>query len=368
MPLYADAVAPARLSTVAVVGMAKNCGKTTALTSMIREAAASGARIGVTSAGRDGEAFDAVTGLAKPPIWLPREALVVTAEHTLARSAAQLVPVRRTGLLTSAGELVAYEVEKPGNVEIIGPNQEAIAEEMVEHLRSLGAEIVFVDGAADRVFSAAPAVSEAVVLATGAALSESMDEVLAMTRDTIRVLSLPRFRASEAEGLSTESAVLRAIQELRIAAVDYDGKVALFPGRTALGQADKVAAMVTGETRVLAIGRAAPGSLLSALITRARRLGIPLSGFEVVVRDPTRIAMDPREVTRYLGLGGRISVLQPQRILALTVNPTSPYHPGFDAREFLAKASLAGGEVLPDLYAYDVVLGARAQGGVVIDG
>lgn len=362
MTLYSHAVAPSRLSTVAVVGMAKNCGKTTALTSMIREAATLGVRLGITSAGRDGEAFDAVTGLAKPPIWLPEGALVVTAERTLARSRAKLIPLRRTGRVTGVGELVAYEVAEPGNVEVIGPNREAMAAEMVELLKSLGAQTVFVDGAADRVFSAAPAVSEAVVLATGAALSESMDEVLAMTQATMKVLSLPKF------GQHTESAVLKAMRELRIAAVDREGRVAWFPGRTALGQADTVAAMVTGETRLLAIGRAAPGSLLSALITRARRLGIPLSRFEIVVRDPTRIAMDPCEVVRYLSLGGRISVLQPQRILALTVNPTSPYHSGFPAREFLARASLAAQEVLPGICAYDVVLGARAQGGVVIDG
>lgn len=412
MTLYSDVIASSRLSTVAVVGMAKNCGKTTVLAAMIRDAAALGVRLGVTSAGRDGEAFDAVTGLAKPPIWLPTGALVVTAEDTLARSRAKLTSVCRTGRVTNAGELVAYEVAEPGNVEVIGPNHEAIAAEMVELLKSLGARTVFVDGAADRVFSAAPAVSQAVVLATGAALSENMDEVLGMTQATMRVLSLPHFRREAlatqsqtidgfagdsiaSEGLAmpgyatthdfaadgcgetaasvraavyTESTVLEAMRELRIAAIDHDGRTAWFPGRTALGQADKVAAMVTGETRLLAIGRAAPGSLLSALVTRTRRLGIPLSRFEIVVKDPTRIAMDPHEVVRYLGLGGRISVLEPQRILALTVNPTSPYHPGFPAREFLAKASLAAGEVLPGLCAYDVVLGARAQGGVVIDG
>ena len=54
---------------VAMLGMCKNAGKTTAMNRLIRELAAAGqGPVALTSIGRDGEATDLVTGTSKPPI------------------------------------------------------------------------------------------------------------------------------------------------------------------------------------------------------------------------------------------------------------------------------------------------------------
>ncbi|HOK71539.1 MAG TPA: hypothetical protein PLM83_08815, partial [Bacillota bacterium] len=68
---------------VGIVGLAKNCGKTTVLNRMIRQATSNGITVGVTSGGRDGELYDAITGLPKPPIYLPAGSLVALAESTI---------------------------------------------------------------------------------------------------------------------------------------------------------------------------------------------------------------------------------------------------------------------------------------------
>ena len=71
--LLARLTAPVR--RLAFVGLAKNTGKTVALTTLLRELAERGERVGVTSIGRDGEARDAIDRrIAKPRIHLPRAA------------------------------------------------------------------------------------------------------------------------------------------------------------------------------------------------------------------------------------------------------------------------------------------------------
>ena len=47
---------------IAFLGLAKNAGKTTALTAVLAELHRLGVVAGATSAGRDGEEFDAITG------------------------------------------------------------------------------------------------------------------------------------------------------------------------------------------------------------------------------------------------------------------------------------------------------------------
>ncbi|MGB2710583.1 MAG: hypothetical protein WBC33_03640, partial [Conexibacter sp.] len=78
----ADLTAGAR--TLAHVGLAKNTGKTVALTTVLAELTAQGRRVGVTSVGRDGEARDALDArIAKPAIELRTGSFVATTDMLL---------------------------------------------------------------------------------------------------------------------------------------------------------------------------------------------------------------------------------------------------------------------------------------------
>src|SRR5579875_2471080 len=59
-----------------VVGTAKNVGKTTTVNALLRVAQDRGIKIGLTSTGRDGEAFDAVDDAPKPRIFIEAGTLV----------------------------------------------------------------------------------------------------------------------------------------------------------------------------------------------------------------------------------------------------------------------------------------------------
>ena len=73
---------------VALVGLAKNTGKTVALTALLRELQAAGRSVGVTSVGRDGEERDVIDSrIDKPRVHLPAGSIVATTDGLLRASA-----------------------------------------------------------------------------------------------------------------------------------------------------------------------------------------------------------------------------------------------------------------------------------------
>ena len=79
-----ETILRSRARRVAFVGLAKNVGKTTALVAVLGELHRAGVAAGATSAGRDGESFDAITGEAKPRFRVFPGQLVASAASTYA--------------------------------------------------------------------------------------------------------------------------------------------------------------------------------------------------------------------------------------------------------------------------------------------
>ncbi len=72
---------------LALVGLAKNTGKTEALAALLRELQSAGRRVGVTSVGRDGEERDVIDArIEKPRVLLPAGSLVATTDGLLRAS------------------------------------------------------------------------------------------------------------------------------------------------------------------------------------------------------------------------------------------------------------------------------------------
>ena len=151
----ADIVMSSDAANIAVIGLAKNSGKTVALNALINGAQASGSRIGVTSSGRDGEKLDAVTNLPKPKILLQRGMLVATAEKLAMDATASLEPLIKTRHVSILGRLIVYRVCAPGNIEVASGNKASVVKNVVQIMRHLGAELIVIDGAAGRRFSSA---------------------------------------------------------------------------------------------------------------------------------------------------------------------------------------------------------------------
>ena len=136
---------------VALVGLAKNTGKTQTLGAILAEHAAAGVTVGVTSIGRDGEEHDVIDArIQKPRIDLRKGTLVATTAGLLRASGLAHERLRQTGLRTPLGEVVVARLAGAGIVEVAGPGAAADVRAVSEAMEQLGAERVLIDGAIDR--------------------------------------------------------------------------------------------------------------------------------------------------------------------------------------------------------------------------
>ncbi|MEW5865328.1 MAG: hypothetical protein AB1774_00575 [Bacillota bacterium] len=330
-------------SSVAVVGMAKNCGKTVTLGAIVASVGARGIPVGVASAGRDGEATDAVTMLPKPPILLPGGALVATAEKLAPRAQASLEPMAVTRHASALGRLVVYRVRSAGAVEVAGGNNASAASDAVTIMRRLGARFVAIDGAAGRRFSCAPSLVEATVLATGAVLAETMEGVVRRTAHAVDVLTTAGWESPLKECVRAEE-----LSHRDVLLFDTEGEVRRLTVPSVLLRADEIAQAVAGGVDTILLGGALTGSFVRALLRHGKA-----SGLTVVARDATRILAGSGDLVRFWSRGGQVAVMHPVRLVAVTTNPTAPDGRLFDPHVFLDRIARA----LAPIPAFDVVAG-----------
>jgi hypothetical protein len=337
-----DAIAPA--ARVALVGLAKNTGKTVALGAILADLEARGETIGVTSIGRDGEASDAIDdAIAKPPIRLPAMALVATTEPLLERSEVRAEVAMRTEHRTPLGRVVVARLLERGTVEVAGPTAVQDVGEVVETMRRLGAERLLVDGSIDRRAGASPRLADGVVMSTGAVLSADLDQLVRRTKAAVELLTLAAVGDAElrarATALDRSALLLDSGQSIPLEpAIVHDRVEAVVP--LLRGRADVRAVVVRG---------AVTEPLLDQL-GRVRRTA-PLI---VIADDATRVFLQRGTCARHRARGVELAVLQPIPLLAVTTNPVAPLRHRFDPHELRARiaAELPGVPVL-DVLAED---------------
>lgn len=178
------------LSRIAFLGLAKNVGKTTALVSVLEEFARNGIVAGATSAGRDGEDFDAITGEPKPRFRLWPGQLAASASSTFAS-----IPLRSTLLdalpfETRFGAIEIRRIEEEGEIEMIGPSTASQMAQTCRRLAAHGSRIVLLDGALGRRAFASARVADGIVLSVGLSAGSAAPAALEAARRAADLLSL----------------------------------------------------------------------------------------------------------------------------------------------------------------------------------
>ncbi len=174
--------------TVAVVGTAKNVGKTVTIRALYEAAVANGVPTGVLSAGRDGEAIDAVTRDPKPRLRLEAGTWIASALRTPH-------PLRDVGLPcgvtipTACGPVLVGCVEEADDYELVGPPTVSGLRVAVDALREK-CELVLIDGAIDRL-AAISSGEDAVIVACGAAGGATLEEIVDDVRALVERLRIP---------------------------------------------------------------------------------------------------------------------------------------------------------------------------------
>jgi hypothetical protein len=287
----ARGILASRARRVAFLGLAKNAGKTTALVSTLSELHRLGVASGATSAGRDGEDFDALTGEPKPRFRLWPGQLVASAQTTFASSTLSTGPRRRLPFSTRFGPIELARVEMAGEIEVMGPTTASQTAAAAVALEAEGARVVLLDGAFGRRAVASARVADGVVLAVGMAAGRSLEIVLERARLAVVLIALGPAPA----------------------------------GRPA---------------------RVFDGALTDEIL----REDPPGPGETLVAHDFASIFLSPEELARLTERGVTLSVERPTQLIAVTANPSAPGRPPLPAAEFFE----ALGRTLPAVPLFDL--------------
>lgn len=326
--------------SLAIVGLEKNTGKTVCLNYLLRRLHELGISTAVTSIGVDGEKVDSVYATAKPEITLYEGMQFITSEqHYFQRglvSKILAVDERRTAL----GRLVTAQALTQGKVLLSGAATTGLLRTQIDDFKRAGVQLTVVDGALSRLSLASPTVTEAMILATGAAVSPNIQQLVSKTRFAYRLINLEE--APEKLRLSVAQA------SLGLWAVDEAGEVhdLNIPSAFLLGR---------GEENLFRYGSTlfAAGAVSDRLLKYLSRQP-NVKDIVLVVQDFTKLFITLEAYAEFTRRGGTIQVLQRSHLMAVCLNPTSPQ--GYTLNSAEACRQLSEALECP---VYDVVAGTQ---------
>ena len=307
-----------RHRSVSIVGLSKNAGKTECLNYVIKRLPLDYFGVAVTSIGIDGETTDQVTGTAKPEITVREGMFFATSEKHFRqkRPLSELYAVSEED--TALGRVVTAKALQEGKVLLSGPSSVTSLKRWMHSLDGFGIDLILIDGALSRLSTASPAVSEAMVLSTGAAYSANIRELVNKTAFVVELIGLPLYVGPE--------------PQLRVSSFSA------------------LDAEVLKDHPVVEV----EGALTDRLVTAAKNA---LAGgeLELVVGDFTRIFCSQDLYRAFLRRGGRISVRMKSTLLAVCVNPVAPNGIVLDSdtlcRELSARIGLPVYDIVKNDYA-----------------
>lgn len=306
--------------SISIVGLEKNTGKTETLNFIIRRVKDCGKTIAVTSIGIDGETVDAVTRTSKPEIRIYRGMIFNTAEQYFLkkRFSAEILDI--SDEYTILGRLVTAKALGNGRMLLSGAADTHTLKKTIENNRRFGTDITIVDGALSRLSLASPAITESMILATGAAYSSSIETLVRKTKFVCSLINLPIYDTENIR-YSHNNLPLNTDNEKKGVYCLIDNELYDLGGSSAL----TISSISKESLEKIAIHRNifVFGILSNKLIDFLIENNIA-KGMSIVVKDFSTIFVSDDKFHLFARLGGRVEVLQKTNLIALTVNPTSP--------------------------------------------
>jgi hypothetical protein len=311
---------------VALVGLAKNTGKTVALAALLGELEQAGRRVGVTSVGRDGEEHDVIDArIEKPRVRLSAGSLIATTDGLLRASGIPHELLEQTSVRTPLGRVLLARLRGAGEIEVAGPSAAADVRAVSDAMLGHGAEQVLIDGAVDRRAASSPDVTDGLVLSTGAVLDRDIHEVVLQTLDAVELVRLPSVQA------------------------DFE-PLALPPRFALSADAEQIAQLLDEHphARWLLVEGALPDRFLRSLVHTVHRRRRELV---LVVSDPTKVFLWKRGPDWYRRQGVHLQTLKRIALEAITVNPVAPQSHRFDSSQLRMLLE----DAIPDVPIFDVL-------------
>ncbi|MBQ9576995.1 MAG: hypothetical protein IJV11_08965 [Muribaculaceae bacterium] len=323
-----------RYDSLSIVGLEKNTGKTECLKYVLDRLPVQSKRIAVTSIGIDGETIDQVTRTQKPEIVLREGMYFGTSEmhYRQRRLVSELIDVSDEN--TSLGRVVTARALTGGKILLSGPSSASSLKRWMDEMHRSGIELVVIDGALSRMSSASPAVSQSMILATGAAYSANMNTLVSKTAHIVELVNLD---------LTSDENIKKLMPlDKGVWFIDKQGCLNGLDAVTSLSRDIHFEGMEDCENLYVA------GALVDGFLEKVRK-NKSLKQAELVVRDFTKVFVTPQQFRLFLKGGGRLHVLQRSKLLAVTVNPTSPSGYVLDSDTLCGRLSEAIGLPVYDL-------------------
>jgi molybdopterin-guanine dinucleotide biosynthesis protein len=328
--------------SVSIVGMAKNTGKTTCLNYVLNRLEEENRKVAVTSIGVDGEERDVLYDTLKPRIRLKKGNYFITSEKHFAERELDAKTIAVSHRTTALGRLITAEAQSEGQVILSGPSDSLWLHECIDSLANLGAEITLVDGALSRMSLASPAITDAMVLCTGAACSIQMERLIKKVKYLCDMINLPPVNANLQQTCLDAKEGVWALTETGFLAEKITDS--LFVGY-------KLIPSWTSYYKTFFINGVLTDNFLKVLNSET-----DLSDIRLIVRDFSRIFVHPATYSRFVRKRGTIAVLQQAKLLALCTNPTSPEGYHYDAEVLRGEIEKEVG-----LPVYDIVMVERGK-------
>lgn len=293
-------------NVIGIVGLAKNTGKTTTLNYILEHL--NNKKIGLTSIGLDGESFDQITYLPKPRIYVCPGMVIATAKDVLKDVDFNYEVLEETHLKTALGNISVIHILSKGHIILAGPTTNKDLEVLIKTLKKHVVQI-FIDGAFNRKTFASIDSIDAIILATGAALSKDMSETIKKTRQVVLSFNLPKANSY--------------IQKQHHMAIVTRNDVKKFSKKNM----DEIIPYLK-DIHTIEIKGALTTKMVEFMVMHR------IKNFDLIIEDSTKLMIDHNQYEHLKQLGIKLFVVKQVPMIALTINPFSPSGHHYDKTVF----------------------------------
>ena len=299
-----------QFKSLSIVGLEKNTGKTVCLNYVLSQLKKTNKQIAITSIGIDGENRDQVTQTHKPEIEVYEGMLFVTPEilYKKRKLVAEILEV--SNQKTALGKLITARAITEGKVIVSGPTTNKSLIACIDKMQFFGADLTIIDGALSRKSIASPAVTEAMILTTGASLSSSLSQLVFKTEYAYNLINIePIQKKLATKLLYVETGVWAISDENQLIDLEINSVLMI----------DKLKEKLFNFGTRIFVSGAITDSFFEFLKNQKQ-----INEIEIVVRDFTKIFVSPEVYYSFLKKGGNIKVVKKTKLIAVCVNPISP--------------------------------------------
>ena len=316
MPFIAELI---KYKSCSIVGLEKNTGKTECFNYVLQRLPLDKIRVAVSSIGIDGDTTDQVTKTAKPEIFLREGMYFGTSEkhYLMKQLTSELLEISDEN--TSLGNIVIGKALTPGKLLLSGPSSTNGLRRWMNEMRKYDIDLTIIDGALSRLSLASPAVSESMILATGAAYSANINTLVQKTAFVVQMINLELTSQENYDTFIDINNGVWAIDADNDSDNDNDFGKRLVDLKVASSLSININTEGLKKCKTLYVS----GALTDNFVNHIRQNKI-FNETEIVVRDFTKIFLTPMTYNTFVNGKRKITVLQKSKLIAVCVNPTSP--------------------------------------------